>query len=197
MTKQTYQLVNPVIEGTFKDTFDAKKPIEAANKMWTSFSEHLVNHVPKFMFTLKEISGGSLHHFQVTENGETNTYVIDKLNVDTDDKHFDELMSSIDKYSSARDNQQGGKDNDSSSEDKPKKHGHRKRYDDSSSDSSSSTDIYPTIRRTSPIAMFHYNTRVYYPTYKSTLNPQLVSVTTPLFTPIFNPLYRTFVGIWP
>jgi hypothetical protein len=187
MPKRTYQLINPHIEGTFKDTYDAKEPIDAANSMWSNFTEHLVSHVPKFMFTMRDISSGDLHHFEVSENKQENQYTIEKLNLDINKKHFSDLAANIDNYGKARE----------------QKGGHRRRYeDDSDSDSNSSTDVYPTIRRTSPIAMFHYNTRVYYTpldlkVFDSTMNPQLVAVTTPVFTPVFKPSLGTFVGIWP
>src|SRR5690606_1406098 len=129
---------------------------------------------------------GNLHHFEVVENREKGTFVIDELDLDLNKKDFSDFEERIDQYGKARE-QRGG---------------NRKRYNDSSSSSSSSsTDIYPTLTRTSPIGLFHYNTRVYYtnngPVFKSTLNPQVVAVSTPLFTPIFRPALKTFVAIWP
>jgi hypothetical protein len=185
MPKNSYQLINPVIEGTFRDVYDANQPIDAAKNMWSSLSEHIVAHVPKFMFTMSDISSGQLHHFEVSENRANSSFTINKREMKIDKKHFNEFAKNIDKYSTAREQQQGG--------------GKRKRYDDSDSSDSSSTD-YPSIRRTSPIAMFHYNTRVYFPNdieYQSTLNPQAIAITTPIFTPIFRPVLGTFVGIWP
>lgn len=196
MPKHSYQLINPIIEGTFTDVFDSNKPIDAANSLWKKFTEHIVSHVPKFMFTLKDISSGDIYHFEVLENGTTNNYTINELNLDIDTKEFDEFQKKVDSYTDDMNK------NDINKKDINKNGGGKKRqrYEDDSSSSSSSSDIYPTIRRTSPIAMFHYNTRVYYAngqTYKSTLNPQIVAVSTPVFTPIFRPALGTFVGIWP
>jgi len=103
---------------------------------------------------------------------------------------FDDFAKKVDKYEKEREEnnekQKGGK---------------RKRYEeDSSSSSSSSCCYYPTIATTSPIGMFHYNTRFYYENNNyndSILNPQLYQITTPLFTPIFRPSLGTFIGIWP
>jgi hypothetical protein len=207
MPKHSYQLINPVIEGTFKSVYDANTPIGAAKSMWSNLSEHVIAHVPKFMFTLRDISTGQLHHFEVSEN-RTNkqggagakgkvSFTIDSLNMNIDKKAFEDFAKKIDEYdknvekrseNNEEDDQMGGK---------------RKRYDESSSSSSSSSTStdYPVIRRTSPIAMFHYNTRVYFtentPVFQSTLNPQLVAVSTPIFTPIFKPVLGTFIGIWP
>lgn len=198
MPKHSYQLINPIIEGTFKEVYDANKPIEAATHMWENLTEHIVSHVPKFLFTMRDISSGDLHHFEVSEDITKKQFTIDELSLDIKNDDFDDFAKKVDSYEDMRkhkeeeyEEQKGGK---------PK----RKRYDEeeSSSSSSSSSDIYPTIRRTSPVAMFHYTTRVYYPTpnittFKSTLNPQIVAVQTPVFTPIFRPVLGTFVGIWP
>ncbi|VBB18335.1 hypothetical protein YASMINEVIRUS_798 [Yasminevirus sp. GU-2018] len=198
MPKHSYQLVNPVIEGTFKDVYDANTPIEAAKTLWLNLTEHIVSHVPKFMFTMRDITSDKLHHFEVSENRETSSFTINTMDIEVDKKVLNNFIKSVDSYSKVREQKGGAEGDDIGEQDGGAK---RKRYDDdSSSSSSSSTDIYPTIRRTSPIAMFHYNTRVYYTNtaiQQSTLNPQIVAVTTPVFTPIFRPVLGTFVGIWP
>jgi hypothetical protein len=189
MPKRSYQLINPVIEGTFKDTYDANESIEAAESMWKNLSEHIISHVPKFMFTMRNISSGDLHHFEVAENREKGSYTINKLDMNIEKDNFNNFLKNVDEYGKNREYQTGGK---------------RRRYDvDKSSSSSSSSDIYPDIKRTSPIAMFHYNNRLYYTNngrayqYESILNPQIVAVTSPIFTPVFKPVLGTFVGIWP
>lgn len=188
-SRNSYQLINPVIEGSFKNVYDADKPIEAADNMWKNLSEHIMSHVPKFMFTMKNISNGSLHHFQVIENREKGSYTIDKINVKSNKKDFDDFLSHVDKYSKSLE-QKGGK---------------RLRYVEvEDEDDSTTTDYYPEIVRTSPIAMFHYNTRYYYTASdllccddsKSTLNPQMAVVKTPIFTPVFKPVLGTFMAIW-
>ena len=184
MTKSSYQLVNPVIQGSFQDVYDAQNPLGAAKNMWTGLSEHIVAHVPKFPFTLRNISNNKYHHFEVSENGIDNSFTIKSLNLkNVNDEYFNEFATKIDNYNN-KDSQKGGR---------------RKRYDDSSSSSSSSTD-YPVIKRTSPISIFHYTPSIYYRNtgpYKTTLNPQAVLVQTPIFTPIFRPVLGSFVAIWP
>ena len=54
MVNHSYQLVNPIIEGTFQDVYDAKTPIVAADNMWNNLTEHIVSHVPRFIFTMKD-----------------------------------------------------------------------------------------------------------------------------------------------
>jgi hypothetical protein len=183
MTDRSYQLVNPVITGTFQNVYEAKTPIKAADAMWTNLTEHIVSHVPRFMFTLKDISSGRHYNFEVKENDEDNSYTINKLtNLKVSKKEFDNLTDKINSYSKVCE-QHGGK----------KK---RTRYDDSS-DSDSSCSPIPTLVKTSPIALFHYNPYIYYKNRTSILNPEVVAITTPIFTPIFKPTLGTFIGIWP
>jgi hypothetical protein len=189
-SKHVYELVNPMIEGSFKNVYEANKPIAAAEDLWKNLSEHLISHVPKFIFTMRNTSSGSLHHFEVGENKVSSSYSIQELDLDIDKKQIDDFTKKVDSYEKVREKnnekQQGGK---------------RKRYEqDSSSSSSSSCDYYPTIRTTSPIAMFHYNTGFYYPNNNynnSIVNPQMYQFTTPLFTPVFRPSLGTFIGLWP
>jgi len=190
--KRSYQLINPVIEGDFKDVYDGSEPINAADDMWKNLSQYVVSHVPKFLFSMRELSSGDLHHFQIKEDKETGTYTINKLDINVDKKLFDDFLKRVDDYSKERDTKNG------------QTAGKRKRYEDEDdSSSSSSSDVYPTFRRTSPITMFNYNSGLYYAaggpiqTFPSTMNPQLVAVTTPIFTPIFKPTLGTFIGIWP
>jgi len=180
-----------MIEGTFKNVYEANKPVKAAENLWKNLSENFISHVPKFIFTMRDVSSGNLHHFEVGENKATNSYSIEELDLVIDKKHFDDFEKKVDKYEKEREEnnekQKGGK---------------RKRYKDDSSSSSSSSSCcyYPTIATTSPIGMFHYNTRFYYENNNyndSILNPQLYQITTPLFTPIFRPSLGTFIGIWP
>jgi len=190
MPTRSYNLVNPVIHGTFRDTFDAHDPLDAADKFWNSFSQHIASHVPRFVFTLREMSGGALSHFQVTESREgrskTGTYELEQLDLEVSGKDLDTFHANVEQWNQSK--QSGGAD-------KP----HRKRYDSSSSSSSaSSSSDAPHIKLTSPIVpivSFNYIPRLY--TYPSIANPRLVSVQTPFYTPVFRPMLGTFVTIWP
>lgn len=184
MPNRSYQLVNPVIEGTFQDVYEAKNPITAADNMWTNLTEHIVSHVPKFMFTMRDISSGRHYNFEVSENSNNNSYTINKLSkININKKIFDDFQTKVDTYNKVCE-QKGGKKT-------------RKRYDNSSSSDSSSCSPVPSLVKTSPIALFHYNPYIYYRYRNTTLNPELVAVTTPVFTPVFRPALGTFIGIWP
>jgi hypothetical protein len=185
MPNRSYQLINPVIEGTFQDVYEAKNPITAADNMWVNLTEHIVSHVPRFMFTMKDISSGRHYNFEVREDANNGSYTINKLNnLKINKKDFEDLTNNVDKYSKICE-QKGGE----------KK---RTRYEKSSSSSdSSSCHPYPSLVKTSPIALFHYNPYIYYKPKSSILNPELVAITTPIFTPVFRPTLGTFIGIWP
>ena len=69
---EKYQLVNPMIEGTFDDTVKIKSGdenafLEAAEKLWSRFSKHVSGNVPKFMFSIKNLETGKIKHFLVKE----------------------------------------------------------------------------------------------------------------------------------
>ena len=189
--KETFQLANPYLEGSINTSFDATEPIDAAKQMWLTLAEHVVQHVPNTMFTMRNVKTNKYHNFDISENAETGKFMINELDLEVDNKKIEKFTENVDKYIANRDsNQTGGK----------------KRYkkESSTSSSSSSTSIYsnnPTIIRTSPISFYHYTTGIY-PTFPvrvgpSYLNPQLVAVQTPLFAPIFRPVLGTYVGIWP
>jgi hypothetical protein len=189
MPTRSYQLVNPIIEGTFQNVYEAKNPITAADGMWNNLTEHIVSHVPRFVFTMKDISSGTHHHFEVTEREKTGKYTIKKLNnIDAGKKEFEELTTDVDAYNKAC-AQMGGES---------VKKVNRSNNSSSSSDSDSDSDKpYVPLIKTSPIAIFHYNPYIYYRRRNTILNPQAIAIRTPIFTPIFRPILRTYVGIWP
>lgn len=188
MPKHSYQLVNPQIGGTFKDTYDAKSPIEASESMWKNLSKHIVNHVPKFMFTMRNITNNKLYHFKVNEKKSDSSYVITQINdgkISGSKKDFDNFLKQVDVFDNK--SQKGGNLG---------KKVKRKRYDDSSS---SSSEDYPDVKRTSPIGVFHYNAHMYYTptdviveTVNSTLNPTLAVS----YVPVFKQPLEPFVVLW-
>jgi hypothetical protein len=192
MSTSSYNLVNPVIRGKFVDTYDASTPLDAADKFWKSFSKHVASHVPRFVFSFREMSGGALSHFEVTESrkgrSKEGTYELKQLDFDVSDGVLNQFHTDVEKWNESK--QSGGAD-------KPR----RKRYDSSSSSSSaSSSSDSPRIKLTSPlvpIVSFNYMPRLYTPAYASIANPRLVAVQTPFYTPVFRPMLGTFITIWP
>lgn len=189
MPGKSYQLINPVIEGTFNDTVDsAKTPIIAAEKIWGRIAEHVSGHVPKFMFSIRSIDDSSMNHFEVKEKLSDGSYTIKELSIDVNPEQVDEFHSDIDNMKE----QAGGASSDS------KRRRHKKYNKDGRSlypkDSSSSSDdsdtdsdgVYSgvefTTRSLNPIAMFHYTTKFYHQhdgrvfEHQSTTNPSVTIV---------------------
>lgn len=65
----TYVLVNPYIQGEFKNTVKAANSIEAGKILYKGLSEHFNNAVPKFYFTIQKggSGNGKHYHFKVKE----------------------------------------------------------------------------------------------------------------------------------
>lgn len=193
MTK--YTLVNPIIEGSFQKTYSGKDKMEVADKLWTNLSKYLIGGVPRFIFTMKD-DENSYHTFEVRENESNGKYTIQTKNVEVDDEDFENFQNAVKKYSSKAKKQQGGME-------KPK----RKRYEDDSSDTDSDSDnnmamseYYPTIRRTSPIVLFNYNTRLYHLKddccKNTTLNPRVRILRIPIFAPVFVRRIRPIIALY-
>lgn len=185
MPKNSYQLINPSIEGSFKTVYEASAPMKGAVKMWKNFAKNIYGGVPKFYFTMKNTSSGKLHNFAVREDTKTSEFTIEELDLSIDKKKFNEFAKKVQNYNKGRKTQKGG----------ASKTGKKKRYTDSSSDSSDSDDIhtpYPPIVRTSPITLLHYYPEIY--VRESILNPSMVAIETPIYTPVI----RTFpqIAIW-
>ena len=191
MPSEIYNLVNPLIHESLETKCSASSPEKAAKKIWSNISEHMVSHVPRFIFTLK--GGNIYHHFEVTEDSSNNKFTITELDSSIDSNLFEEFNSRVANLNKSLHN----KKSDQLGGTKV----HRKRYDDSSS-SSSDSDFLPFVR-SSPIVSFHYLPRVYYGVYNvptivdfpnTTLNPVIAPY--PIFTPIFRSPLNPFVGIW-
>ena len=69
-----YVLVNPYVQGEFKNTIKAKNSIEAAREFYKGLSEHFNNAVPKFYFTIQKGGSGKgkYYHFKVKEQRKKN-----------------------------------------------------------------------------------------------------------------------------
>jgi len=76
-----YILLNPCINcDPAKTKTIAKDDNDAANKIWQLLSSYMANYVPKFAFTIKNMKGGTLHSYSVSES-ETKSDNPDKSNI--------------------------------------------------------------------------------------------------------------------
>jgi hypothetical protein len=221
MSHNTYQLVNPVIQGTFNDVVDVVgndtgAPIKAAKELWKRFTQHVSGHVPKFLFSLRNVENNRSHHFQAKERISDGSFTIKEiLDIKVDTKDIDRFHANIDNIKETditNKKQKGGRRK------RYKKYNKRGRaiyYDDSSSSSDSESysesdsDMQSGIEfnpmTTTPIAMFHYNTKFYHQRdgqifeHESTANPEALLINhTPIIPVIVNPIVRsrhTFTSI--
>ena len=95
----SYTLVNPVILGTFQQTYNASTPLEAAKNFWLELTEkkYLLNSMPKFYFSMQEGGSSSLHHFKVKETltgkkNKTAVWKMKKINVDVDSNELNNIL---------------------------------------------------------------------------------------------------------
>jgi len=70
----SYFLVNPYIQGEFKNKIKADNSVEGARQFYKALSEHFNNAVPKFYFTIQKGGSGKgkYYHFKVTEQRKNN-----------------------------------------------------------------------------------------------------------------------------
>ena len=63
----TYNLVNPYIEGNVKTSVKSDNSAKAAEKIYETISEHFNNDIPVFFMTVQKGTNGKYYHFQVKE----------------------------------------------------------------------------------------------------------------------------------
>lgn len=93
-----YRLVNPYIQGSINTTFSGGSASSAAEKVWTTLSEHFENTTPRFAFTLQDNKTDKLYHFGVKERLDKDdevTYSIKELDVNMTDAQRTKVMNSL------------------------------------------------------------------------------------------------------
>jgi len=107
-----YELVNPLIIGSFDRTFTADNSLQAAHSAYQELSQYFVGHIPKFKFTLQRVKrASSLHqtgggkdadylHFEVYEtkdkkNSKGISYAIKPLNTEV---HLDNFQQKLQNF---------------------------------------------------------------------------------------------------
>jgi len=177
-----YQLVNPVIVGTFENSYIGKNSDDAAKQFWenlTSENKYVTGNIPKFLFTLKDENTNELYHYVVKEKmeGRHADYVITHIDVNMNDNSKETFLNKSNEVRNfAENNMKGGK--------------HRKRYDEDDSSSSDSSDqdldeLFNYIRlkkAVRPISYWWYT-------------PSIYNVNT-VFTPSFVAPLSPYVQLW-
>lgn len=146
-TKNTYQLINPYVEGTVPTVVQARNSFSAGKKLYTSLSNHFTNHLEKFYMTIKNVETNDLTHFKVDEIRNSNGLV--NFNLTNLDSNFsDEIEKKISSTINQMSKQSGGGILDDD--------------DDSDSDSSSSLSPSEYYVPSQPITKYVYYHLPYY-----------------------------------
>ena len=187
-----FKLVNPVIIGTFNDTYESSFVDDAAKKFWetlTTDNKYITGNIPKFLFTLMDMSNEKLHHYLVKEKPEGShaDYSIVKINVELTSDQKKEFLKEVNKVRSSSEKMMNDKQIEQSG-------GKRKRYNDvnDDNDDSSSTDSDSDIddlfkyiklkRAIRPIVYWWYT-------------PVIYKIDT-IFTPTFVAPISPYVQLW-
>lgn len=146
-----FEVINPIIIGTFKIKYNTKSALDAAKMFWNEMSKIVVNEMPKTYFTLRD-ENGKLFHFKVSEkkNGKKMVdFMITPVD-NIDKKATDVIVQAFDKI-------------------KLQSGGNISNEDDSSSSSTSSVDeVVEKFKKInarkmkSPIVYYHYIPSVYH-----------------------------------
>tara|TARA_B110000908_G_scaffold172389_1_gene239509 strand:+ start:1592 stop:2122 length:531 start_codon:yes stop_codon:yes gene_type:complete len=98
----SYQLINPHIEGDMKTKVKAKNSVEGAKMIYTLLSEHFNNNLPKFNFTIQKGSSGKgkYYSFQTKEmrNGEDIKFSIKPVSIKNEKKNYQSMMKNINHF---------------------------------------------------------------------------------------------------
>ena len=182
-----YYLVNPYIQGDFKNKVKADNSIIAAKVLYKNLAEHFNNAVPKFYFTIQKSNSsktnnatGKMYHFKSIEernNDEINftisPYTIKDDNINTFTNNLNNFKNKI---------QKGGKKDKKNK--KSKKSKKSKNSDsESDSDSSDSDEYVKKISTYTPIL----NQPIYYWWYDPYIYG-LNSIYIPTFYPYITPV---------
>jgi hypothetical protein len=130
----TYQLINPYIEGLFESKIKSRNSKEAANIFYKNLSEHFNNSIPSFYFTIQKGSSSEGKYFnylvkETKNDDKVNFEIIDiksEINVDV----LNKFKTNLDKIKIKL--KTGGSSK--------KKHHKKHKKDDSESSDSSDTD---------------------------------------------------------
>ena len=125
-----FKLVNPVIIGTFDDTYETSSSDGAAKKFWeslTSGNKYIAGNIPKFLFTLMDMSNKELYHYMVKEklDGQIANYDITSISPDLTKDQKSNFLKEVQKVKIDA-TQEGG------ASDSEKEHTKRTRDDDDS-----------------------------------------------------------------
>ena len=190
MSKNTYRLINPYVEGSIDTITRSSNAFGAGKKLYNTISNYFTNHVEDFYMTIQNLETKNLTHFKINEKrskGNNVDFNLSKIEGQFPSDINNKLISSVDKL----EKQSGGK-----------KHKHHKdksttSVSSSSSSSSSSSDDYYLKIPLLPISRFTYFYLPYYKLNVGGLNPIDISrIYMPMFSLPINPTLEVRFDIY-
>ncbi len=188
--EKKYRLVNPIIKGNIDMLHGGSNPLDVAKDVWAKISGYFSNLVPKFNFTLEQLSDGKLHHFEVSEKKDKDDVDYSIIPVEASMSTDTEAKFKVRIDEIANDEKLPGKEIEAEMKGgKRKKKAskkHKKSKKDDSSDSSDSDDSASYYNHKSyknvldPIYYYWYDpsiyvaSEVYVPTFIAPLKPYVV-----------------------
>ena len=118
-----YKLINPMIIGELKTTFNENNVDNAAKKSWNEISKYVTGNVPRFGFSLQNTEDDEIYHYMIKEKLNNNVveYSINKLDIKMNDSQKNKFINYINKLNSGINKQIGGdsknKDDDDEDDD--------------------------------------------------------------------------------
>lgn len=140
MSKTTYLLINPYIEGSFKTSYKSSSAHKAAKKFYEEFTDVVSNSLTNYGFSLYNTDTKMIHNFHLTEDHNPKNHKV-KYNIEEVEKLESNKGTGkklYQKYLDYKDSMKGGNYDDSSSSD---------------SDSDSLDDDYVNM----PIKKYYYS----------------------------------------
>jgi len=126
----TYNLVNPLIQGSFNSKTKADNSAKAAKFFYGQLSEFIGNDLPKFYFTLQKGGKGKYYHFKVEEQRNDNEvkYTLSPYEVENVDTKPIEIKKEEIKKQLGGKKHKKNKDDDSSSSSTSESYKYAKHY---------------------------------------------------------------------
>lgn len=166
MSRNSYRLINPSIEGNFNSVIKAKNSFSAGKKIYKELSKYFTNHVEDFGITIQNIETAELSHFLINEERKGAKNINYDI-INTENNFPEELENTLVKKINDSESIKGGKKNRNDSD-----------SSESSTSSSNSYNYMPNI----PITRFSY---FYLPYYKLFNNTNIL-VTNRFLLPTFS-----------
>jgi hypothetical protein len=202
---KSYKLVNPLIIGEFKTTYNSDNGMQAIEYFWKDLTNYITNNVPQIIVTLMDESN-VLYHYKISEKFQNSKNMVDynisEYNIDLTEKQKKDFIDNLHKYEEKTKSivQKGGSVNTENKE-KNKRYNKYKKSANKSSESESESDKSSDTSDSSDfdLSESYYN----FTKYKNYLQPIKIWYYTPtlynlnnIFIPTFKPKIIPYIELY-